>query len=192
MKQRLLKTPTHAFDGRTNKYGFLRLYVNSNNQELVELYIDHIHNHNKAMLSQQYPNSGFDLFVPEEVQFTKPFQTKMIDFQVKAEMLMCDTRTNEEEKSAYYVFPRSSISKTPLMLANHTGVIDSGYRGFLMGAFRWLTDTTDANEVYVVEKHTRLLQVTVPTLYPVLVILVDENDLSNTERGAGGFGSTGK
>ena len=183
---------SHAFDGKTSKYGFLRLYVNRDNRELVDIYIDHIHKHNQAMLTQKYPNSGFDLFVPEEVRFTRPFQTKMIDFQVKAEMLMCDTRTDEEEKTAYYVFPRSSISKTPLMLANHTGVIDSGYRGFLMGAFRWLTDTTDRTEMYVVEKHTRLLQVTVPTLFPVLVILVDEDDLSNTERGDGGFGSTGK
>jgi dUTP pyrophosphatase len=192
MKKPALHPPTHAFDGRTTKYGFLRLYVNHKNQELVELYIDHIHKHNQAMLTQEYPNSGFDLFVPEEVRFTKPFQTKMIDLQVKAEMLICDTRTDAEEKTAFYVFPRSSISKTPLMLANHTGVIDSGYRGFLMGAFRWLTDTTDTNEMYVVEKHTRLLQITVPTLQPVLVILVDEDDLSNTERGEGGFGSTGK
>ena len=33
------------------------------------------------------------------------------------------------------MYPRSSIYKTPLRLANNTGIIDSGYRGNLMGAF---------------------------------------------------------
>ena len=72
------------------------------------------------------------------------------------------------------------------MLANHVGIIDSGYRGDLIGAFRCLD-----NE-YNVESNTRLLQICHPSLCPVYVVIVPENELSNTERGSGGFGSTGK
>jgi dUTP pyrophosphatase len=72
------------------------------------------------------------------------------------------------------------------MLANHTGIIDAGYRGYLIGAFRNLYA-----DPYKVEKHTRLLQVCHPTLCPIHVVLVNEEDLSTTARGEGGFGSTG-
>jgi dUTPase len=73
------------------------------------------------------------------------------------------------------------------MLANHVGIIDSGYRGNLIGAFRCLLP--DKN--YIVEQFTRLLQVCHPSLCPIYVVLVEESDLVDTERGAGGFGSTG-
>ena len=88
--------------------------------------------------------------------------------------------------SAFYMYPRSSISKTPLLLANSVGIIDSGYRGSLIGAFR----STSAFG-YKVERHSRLLQITNPTLTPIVVKMVNENELSFTERGSGGFGSTG-
>ena len=106
----------------------------------------------------------------------------MISMDVKCEMLM-----NGKESCGYYMYPRSSISKTPLMLANHTGIIDSGYRGNLIGAFR----NTDSAE-YTVEKNTRLLQVCHPSLCPIYAVLVEEDELSTTSRGEGGFGSTGK
>jgi dUTP pyrophosphatase len=90
--------------------------------------------------------------------------------------------------SGYYVYPRSSISKTPLMLANHVGIIDSGYRGNLMAAVRKLPS---AQSEYVVEKHTRLFQICHPSLCPIFVVLVPESELNSSERGEGGFGSTG-
>ena len=91
------------------------------------------------------------------------------------------------------VFPRSSMSKTPLMLANHIGIIDAGYRGSLMGAFRCLKipEGHTCLHAYNVEKHTRLLQICHPSLCPVYVELMDESRLSVTSRGSGGFGSTG-
>jgi dUTP pyrophosphatase len=72
------------------------------------------------------------------------------------------------------------------MLANHTGIIDSGYRGSLIGAFR-----SFSNNEYIVDEGTRLLQICHPTLCPIFVIIVDESELSSTERNDGGFGSTG-
>jgi dUTP pyrophosphatase len=74
------------------------------------------------------------------------------------------------------------------MLANHTGIIDAGYRGSLIGAFRNL-----GQRDYEVESDTRLLQLCHPTLCPIYVEIVQSlHDLgSETERGSGGFGSTG-
>jgi deoxycytidine triphosphate deaminase len=92
--------------------------------------------------------------------------------------------TYNGKNTAFYIHPRSSISKTPLMLANQTGVVDNGYRNVLIGAFRALYNTP-----YTLEKHTRLLQICHPSLCPVYVFLVNENELSCSNRG--GFGSTG-
>ncbi len=76
------------------------------------------------------------------------------------------------------------------MLANHVGIIDSGYRGNMMAALRKLP--MDSNtEPYKVEKHTRLFQICHPTLCPIFVVLVSESELNSSERGTGGFGSTG-
>jgi len=171
-----------------NAYATLYLYVKSENHELVELYKDHVKKHNKKIMSDEYPNSGFDLFIPHDTQFQKEIDSVFVDLEVKCEMTY-NQKNKMAETSAYYVYPRSSISKTPLMLANHTGIIDSGYRGFLIAALRYLKSR---DEQYEVEKHTRLLQICHPSLCPIIVKLVDESDLSKTKRGAGGFGSTGK
>ena len=173
-----------------NRYGILKLYVSSDNQELVDLYTAHTVSHNDSITNNRFPNSGFDIFVPEKTVFEQGNVSKLIDCKIKGEMFFVDTCLNIIESSAYNVHPRSSISKTPLMLSNHTGIIDSGYRGFLMGAFRWLKND-QSEDMYVVDKHTRLLQICLPTLHPIFVIMVDEHELSNTTRGDGGFGSTG-
>ena len=74
------------------------------------------------------------------------------------------------------------------MLANSVGIIDSGYRGQLIGAFR----NIGSSEPYTVEKYSRLLQICAPDLRPIYVELVTENFFDQTDRGSGGFGSTGK
>jgi dUTP pyrophosphatase len=184
------------------KFAVLRLAVSKNNNNLITQYEEQVNKHNKEMITNPFPNAGFDLFIPNSVVFDKEIQSKFIDLQVKAEMIYCDLDTNFIEYTGYLVHPRSSISKTPLMLANHTGIIDSGYRGSLIGAFRWLSDSEwnskGVNErnnnasSYSIEPFTRLLQICHPTLCPIIVEMVDEEQLTNTERGAGGFGSTGK
>jgi len=75
------------------------------------------------------------------------------------------------------------------MLANSVGIIDSGYRGPIIGAFR---NISCKPEPYVVEKYSRLLQICAPDLRPIMVELVGENFFETTERGDGGFGSTGQ
>jgi len=150
--------------------------------ELVSQYQPLVNKHNNSLFIDPFPNSGFDLLVPSNTTVSSGMKTQMISMDVKCEMLNMG-----EDSCGYFMFPRSSISKTPLMLANHTGVIDAGYRGPLIGAFR----NTDKNE-YNVEANSRLLQVCHPSLCPVYVILVEESELSTTARGEGGFGSTGK
>jgi dUTP pyrophosphatase len=168
-----------------SNFAVLKLYVNSENTELIELYKEHINKHDNTLRTDPYPNSGFDIFVPQNTVFEQQFETKFINMDIKAEMVYYDSLSNTIESCAYTIFPRSSISKTPLMLANHTGIIDSGYRGWLIGAFRSFFPS------YTVEKHTRLLQICHPTLCPVYVKLISESELTNTTRDAGGFGSTG-
>ena len=77
------------------------------------------------------------------------------------------------------------MSKTPLRLANSVGIIDQGYRGNILAA----VDNNGPN-IYQIKKGQRLFQICSPDLTPMLVKIVQE--LDKTERGSGGFGSTGQ
>lgn len=182
-----------------DKYMCLQIYIdnsdNSNSlicQKLKQKYIDAALSHNNKILK---PNSlhfdaGFDLFVPQQIfcqKYNSMAPTK-IDLNVICSAQMI-TDTNKVYNTGYYMYPRSSISKTKLRLANGTGIIDSGYRGHLIGMF----DIIDADS-YVIENHDRLLQICAPGLVPIVVQVVDrlEELGSETERGAGGFGSSGR
>jgi dUTP pyrophosphatase len=81
------------------------------------------------------------------------------------------------------LFPRSSVFKTSLTLANCVGVIDSGYRGSIMFKFRYL------EEGMVYDVGDRVGQIIIMP-YPT-VEFEEVEELSNTERGEGGYGSTG-
>lgn len=84
------------------------------------------------------------------------------------------------------IFPRSSNSKKDMYLTNHVGVIDSGYRGEIMFKFRPIPSLVGANIYDVGERVGQLL------ILPYPGIIFDEvTELSDTERGEGGFGSTG-
>lgn len=84
------------------------------------------------------------------------------------------------------IFPRSSISKTDLILANGIGVIDSGYRGRLSARFR---KTTGSPHVFKVGE--RIAQLVIIPYPNIEVQEVPYEDLSKTERGIGGYGSSG-
>ena len=90
---------------------------------------------------------------------------------------------NKERNVSYYLYPRSSISKTPLRMANSVGIIDAGYRGSLMAAIENVGEDN-----YTILAGQRLFQLCGPTLEPITFELV--NTLSTTSRGQGGFGST--
>ena len=100
----------------------------------------------------------------------------------------------------FYLYPRSSISKTRMRLANSVGIIDAGYRGDLIAAVDTigLFGSSDIWHIWKetlspIKKYDRYFQVCAPDLSPFLVHIVEtEGDLSPpTERGHGGFGSSG-
>lgn len=125
-------------------------------------------------------NAGFDLFVPEDVVFA-PGERKLVNMRVKAVV-----STAQGVATHYWMPPRSSLSKTGLILCNSVGVIDASYRGELM-AYLW--NSTDT--VVSVKKGDRLVQIVAGDMGHIAhVRLVDE--LEATERGEGGFGSTGR
>ena len=175
-------------DNSADNFSILKLCIVDDS--LKSIYETKINKHNDAFLNNKFADSGFDLVVPNDVTFTESFESTFIDMGVKAELVHCDFHKHRLKTVPFYLYPRSSISKTPLMLANHTGIIDSGYRGNLIGAFRAL-HLPDNNQ-YTVAKHTRLLQLCHTNLSPIYVVIVNENELSSSERGNGGFGSTGK
>ena len=150
--------------------------------DLKNKYVPLVQKHNQSLFTDPFPNAGFDLLVPKTTSISTGMRTEMLSMDVKCEMLHMG-----EDSCGYFMFPRSSLSKTPLMLANHTGIIDAGYRGSLIGAFRNLGPRD-----HEVEVDTRLLQVCHPALCPIYVEIVEEAELSSTSRGEGGFGSTGK
>jgi dUTP pyrophosphatase len=87
------------------------------------------------------------------------------------------------------IFPRSSVRKYDLALTNSVGVIDSGYRGELQATFKktsWLKQ--DSSTKYNVgDKGAQIMIIPHPTIE-----FEEADELSDTERGEGGFGSTGK
>ena len=174
-----------------SKFAVLKLAFDDNviTDNLRSLYKYHIEKHNAEIISSRFPNSGFDLLVLNDVEFQTHFKTTFIDHGVKADMLYYDPILKTFEPAAFNMVPRSSISKTPLMMSNHVGIIDSGYRGNLLAAVRYLPGHSDTS--YMLEAKTRLFQVCHPSLCPIFVVVSSESELSTTLRGAGGFGSTG-
>lgn len=82
------------------------------------------------------------------------------------------------------IFPRSSIRKTDLTLSNSVGVIDSGYRGEIQATFK--KPMWDCNVYKINDRVMQIIIVPYPQIKFNLV-----NKLSDSDRGQGGFGSTG-
>ena len=205
-------------------------------QTAINLYNQRIAN------NERHLDSGFDLFIPKQFSNLGYNESRPItvDHQVS-----CALYDEQGTPLPYYLYPRSSISKTPFRLANSTGIIDSGYRGHLIAKIDCITGeaydhgedaeepegigmsyvdtgvtnedtqeqqaqqsagfnvssnmfirTINANRVgrysnfYEGTVGSRMFQVCAYNLLPFTTVeLVD--DLDETTRGTGGFGSTG-
>jgi dUTP pyrophosphatase len=89
------------------------------------------------------------------------------------------------------LFPRSSISKTDLILANGIGLVDNAYRGEIIFRFKcFRAAMREVDEPTIYKKGDRIGQIVIRKTYELPVTEVDE--LSDTERGVGGFGSSGR
>ena len=120
-------------------------------------------------------DAGLDLYVLEDIVI-KAGDTVLIKLGIACEPI---------DGKAYYLMPRSSISKTPLRMSNSIGLIDGGYRGEIMAS----CDNIKSFD-YQITKGQRLFQLVSSDTSPISYIISEE--LSDTSRGGGGFGSTGK
>lgn len=119
-------------------------------------------------------DSGFDLFFTNDIVIP----AHSIGFK-----LPLGVSCSPNENRGYYLYPRSSIVKTPLRLCNSVGIIDKGYRGEICA----FVDNV-SNISYRVERGKSLFQLCSSDLSPLEIEFVEE--LDKTERGTGGFGST--
>lgn len=155
-------------------------------------------NENEVSGGERFRDSGFDLYCPETIQLDRDdynaSKKKPITLNHKVKVA-CYFVPNGGDRSTwiplpYYLYPRSSISKTPFRMANSVGIIDAGYRGDIMGKLDWLDN---GENLYRIEKGTRLFQLCAYNLFPfdVIQLVESEEALSEvTKRGYGGFGST--
>jgi dUTP pyrophosphatase len=126
-------------------------------------------------------DSGFDLYFPEDVTIPGK-STVLVNLQVTVL-----AKENGLSK-AFNVYPRSSIYKTPIRLANSPALIDKGYRNVL---FAPLDNISDLD--YTIKAGQRLLQCVFRDLEPATVCVsnLKYSSTEETERGKGGLGSTG-
>lgn len=172
--------------------------------ELASQYRNAIENFNNQRPGNKYMDSGFDLFVPDNI-YTRDLNIHepiKLDHHVR----FATYSTIDDKPRPYYMYPRSSISKTPYRLANQVGIIDAGYRGHVIAKvddirrFYWKnisnihnnthtnndTISDDAYSSYygegnierdVILKGTRLFQVCSHNLLPFdKVVLVNKYD----------------
>lgn len=159
------------------------LKIKADNPELAEKYRNHSHFH--------AGDSGIDLFVHSVED--KGDQV-VIDFGIQCELIRQKPILNifgerwqrvQTTNVSYMLFPRSSIVKTPFRMANSIGLIDAAYRGNIKAVL------DNKNPGSLPQVGDRLFQLVAPNLNPIAGIQVVDA-LSETTRGAGGFGSTGK
>jgi len=154
-----------------------------NRDEVLKYYSE------KASVIGHAGDSGFDLICPDNLKCITD-QVNTIKLGIECEMVAAGSNINV----SYMLFPRSSISNTPLALANSIGLIDAGYRGELMAKVRCHIDRshkeTISDSSYTVKKAERLFQLVAFDGRPIKSVVVET--LTSTSRGAAGFGSTGK
>jgi dUTP pyrophosphatase len=125
-------------------------------------------------------DAGLDLYVPYGFDFS---------FQANEKRIV-NTNVQVAIPRGYVglLVARSSLQKKNLMVANNVGIIDAGYRGDLMVVLKNIGNT---EEVLVAGERFAQL-VLVPIITPAVNLVTPSlEDWNNTDRGEGGFGSTG-
>ncbi len=179
-----------------NKYVLCIYITNPEDKEMISKY-------EKKIESNNFQDSGFDIFMPNDGSYylsdTKKTMVSIDGARFLGLGLKC-CMLKKGVPCGYYLYPRSSISKTKMRLANSVGIIDAGYRGELIAAVDTIGvyGSNDIHHIWketlgVIRKYDRYFQICAPNLSPFSVKIVDsEAELGATERGSGGFGSTGK
>lgn len=143
--------------------------------------------HKFGELPRSDDDVGVDLYVPEDVTIG-PNETKLVKSGVRIQV-----RDINNEKLAWDLVARSSISKTPLILHNNIGIIDPKFNDEVLMALRNL-----GSEPYTIKAGTRLTQCVMPDRVRPIIALADVSFCDNGEATGlesvvrSGFGSTGQ
>lgn len=136
---------------------------------------------------------GLDLAIPWEYHITAGQSgiAQCIDHGVKIAVFA--VLSDQELPIHWFLMPRSSLSKTPLRLANSVGLIDAQYRGNVLAYVDNISERISAG----LHKGQRLFQLVLPTpSISTEIVLQDtrawDQNYAGTERGTQGFGSTDK
>ena len=178
-----------------SRFMYLKLFVETDDICLKTKYIEYIKERELKILKDvNHVDAGFDIFVPSDSKLANGIVNKL-DFMICCSAQIVETIQNRHQEykrynTGYYMYPRSSISKSNLRLANSVGIIDAGYRGHLMGMFDIVYYKDDLLKVHKFDRH---VQICAPNLMPIYVEFVNTKEElgEETMRGDGGFGSTG-
>lgn len=187
----------------------LELKILCLSSDLKNLYKNHIEQHNNK-LDNFYGDAGFDLLNPTTQQLEMGSLSNKYPLGVKLALNHCSIQRDVPDENnklinllrvqphGFMLLPRSSTgANTNMRLSNSFGVIDSGYRGELCALVDAPLSSSNDDEntlshKYKLEQGKRNFQIVSFTGYPIHVNIVEtEEELGNTERGEGGFGSTG-
>jgi dUTPase len=162
------------------------LYIQPLNNTFVELYQTAANVYNSTSMVER--NSGFDLFCDAADATGAGDFTVLVSQGCRA--IAVDAETGEIR--AFWLAPRSSISRGPWRLGNSMGLIDTTYRGVLKAALSNLS--LPVRPVFhATYDHARLCQLVAADLRPWAdVRVVATLPVVETARGEGGFGSTGR
>lgn len=120
-------------------------------------------------------DAGMDLYSIEEMEI-EPSCTVLIRTGIKIELPI---------GTEAQIRPRSGLAlKHGITVLNSPGTIDAGYRGEIAVIL-----INHSKEIFVIEKHMKIAQMVIKPVYKVKII--ETNDLTDSQRGEGGFGSTG-
>lgn len=150
-------------------------------ESVTNLYKNHGHYHEG--------DSGLDLFCITE-ETIQPGETRLIDLGIRCSLksfqwcpYMWIKKKSFYKYSSYLLLPRSSISKTPLVMKNSIGLIDACYTGTLKVPL-----VNISHKPYTIYRGDRLVQLVRSDLKPIHFKLTKK--LRVTTRNSGGFGST--
>lgn len=160
-------------------------------------------------------DAGYDIVAVSEPRvvgsiFQGLYYTSIHQIEYDTEINVEPEKINGKYNFFLLLYPRSSIVKTNLVLANSVGVIDSGYRGNIKVCFKYIAQPEDMriiqgdnfkgektsgilvsiNPQRIYQKGDKIAQL-IPCEHQDLNLNY-VNELSSSERGGGGFGSTGK
>ena len=168
----------------SNSYYRLELCPNQNGIEFYQSY---------ATRERSNENAGVDLYTvenypisPNSIEHSNitPSGVYLLDLGTRARLVK--VTGNHEEDVHYWLLPRSSIYRSGIMMVNSCGIIDASFRGTLKAPVAPI----NPNVAPTVQRGNRLFQIVAPEMSHISEIRI-VNSLPETNRGAGGFGSTG-